>query len=133
MRIDYDHDEETAIRGLLVGHSVAVDGDALVLDNGTRLVIHPNEGCGGCNSGWYKLESLGGCENAITAVHFEEYGERESDEDNDAETPEHFRIFVYAEGIKSGVELLHVSGDEGNGYYGRGYSIEVTYPSQQEA
>lgn len=117
----YDYDEEEHIRQILVGHSVSVVDDTLVLDNGTRLVVHPNEGCDGCNSGWYSLESLNSCDNVITQVHFDE--SIESNED----APEHFRVFVLAEGVASGVELLHVSGDEGNGYYGRGYSLEVIH------
>ena len=123
----YDHDEEQAIERLLIGHSVTVDGDALVLDDGTRLNVRPNEGCGGCDSGWYQIEALNGCENAITAVHFDE------SDDGEGENPRHFRIFVLAEGIPTKTELLHVAGDDGNGYYGTGYMIDVARAEEGSA
>ena len=40
----------------------------LVLDNGTILEVRGNEGCGGCENGWYYLTTINKCDNAITNV-----------------------------------------------------------------
>lgn len=109
---DYSTSEDFA--KLLVGHRVTSDGDyTLTLDNGTRLIIEPNEGCGGCSAGWYDVDFLNGTDNAITSVEIE-YG----DEDTDV-----FTLFVYADSIRT--ELFQVTGDVGNGYYGSGFKIRV--------
>lgn len=103
---------------LLVGHSVQkVDDDTLLLDNGVRLRVVGNEGCGGCSSGWYELSELNGSENVITRVT-----QDETRDDKEYETT--YRVFVYAENKK--ITLASVKGDDGNGYYGTGFSIEVS-------
>ena len=93
-----------------------VDDTTLKLDNGKVLEILANEGCGGCSAGWYSVTELNGCDNAITNVEFDketldQYGEMS------------YKIFVYAENEK--IKLVQVDGDDGNGYYGTGYSITV--------
>ena len=40
----------------------------LTLDNGTQLIAVGNEGCGGCGNGWFYLDELNACDNAITNV-----------------------------------------------------------------
>lgn len=87
------------------------------LDDGTVLKIVANEGCGGCNNGWYSLEELNKCDNAITDVELV-YDKRNSDEV--------IQIFVIAEDKR--IKIIDVQGDEGNGYYGRGFTIYVEKP-----
>lgn len=111
--------EEKEIAELLFGRKVKkVGDDTLELDNGLVLEIIPNEGCGGCSSGWYSLKELNGCDNAITNVEFicdadvvDKYDETS------------YKIFVLAEDKR--IKLLQVDGDDGNGYYGSGYEIIV--------
>ena len=111
-------DDEKEIKDLLMFRKVVkVKDDVLFLDNGTELHILPNEGWGGCGAGWYGITDLNNCDNVITNVEFEceslgNYGEEFS-----------YKIFVYAENKK--LKILQVDGDDGNGYYGTGYSIVV--------
>lgn len=118
--------DEKDISDMLIGHKVVgVDGgDTLVLDNGTKLLVEPNEGCGGCESGWYDIEHIASCNNAITNVEFDCY-----DEVAKWDCYTHYKIFVIADGIRT--ELLDVYGTDGNGYYGTGYSIDVYVPDEQ--
>ena len=59
--------DEEQIRETLLGRTVTrVSDDTLLLDNGTTLRIVPNEGCGGCNSGWYDIVALNDCPVIIT-------------------------------------------------------------------
>jgi hypothetical protein len=83
----------------------------LVLDNGVVLVAQGNEGCGGCERGWYYLSALNTCDNAITNVEFVESGDEEV-----------FSIFVYS--ADNRINLLTYEGYD-NGYYGVGYTIHV--------
>lgn len=111
---------EREAHDLLFGHSVdKIQGDALILDDGTKLTIIPNEGCGGCPSGHYELEALNECPNMITNVKIEA-------EDGDESTDTIYTLFVVAE--DNWQSLAVVSGNDGNGYYGTGFTIEVTRP-----
>lgn len=40
----YSYRDEIEIAELLIGRTVKVDGDTLVLDNGVKLQVLPNEG-----------------------------------------------------------------------------------------
>ena len=120
------YDEEQAISELLMYRKIVkVEGDTLYLDNGIELQVLPNEGCDGCGNGWYGIEELNGCDNAITNVEFE--CERINP---DAKWSEEYsyKIFVYAENKK--IKIVQVDGDDGNGYYGTGYSILVKFPEK---
>lgn len=109
-----EHGDHEEIRGLLIGRTVRkLSGETLVLDNGIALDVVPNSGCGGCTSGYYELDELNEAPNAIMSVEFE-------GDDYDSA----FSIFVYSEYSK--VKLVGVSGDAGNGYYGSGYTIQVS-------
>lgn len=113
---ELEYTETDKIKALLLGRKVEhVKDNMMVLDNGVVLKIRPNEGCGGCNSGWYDLDTLNRVDNAITDVRFEFH---ETDEYGGGV----YEIFVYAENEQL---LMKVSGDDGNGYYGSGYRIEV--------
>lgn len=127
-KYDYvlDETDEKEIARLLIGRSV-VEADSelgyMVLDDGTRLRVVGNKGCGGCCSGWYEVKGIAEVRNAITSVDTDvrivpdTYGEDKV-----------YRIYVVADGIRT--ELLNVSGSDGNGYYGTGYEIYVTLPKE---
>ena len=83
----------------------------LTLDNGTILEVYGNEGCGGCENGWYYLTALNKCDNAITNVEVVE---------NECETV--FSIFVYTDDTR--INLLTYEGED-NGYYGVGYYLQA--------
>lgn len=115
-------DETRRLKELFVGRSVRrVDRDILQLDDETRLRVVPNRGCGGCSAGNYSLVELGECENIITNV------EVSRETISDPEFPEkgsyRYRLFVYAENRR--VNLATFEGDDGNGYYGTGFWLEI--------
>jgi hypothetical protein len=93
----------------------------LTLDDGTKLIVEGNEGCGGCSNGWFYLDELNGCDNAITDV------ECVCEESEYCDTVYH--IFVFAEGKK--INCLQYSGHD-NGYYGVGYDLFVMFDSTSE-
>ena len=115
------HSEEKQITELLLGRRI-VEVDLkkgnLTLDDGTLLIIEPNEGCGGCNSGWYFLSDLQRVDNAITRVDFDCRGGADG-------SSAAYKIFVYADNEQ--VNLLTVEGDDDNGYYGTGYSLSLIH------
>lgn len=121
------YDNEAEIKELLMYRKIIkVDEDTLYLDNGVELKVLPNEGCGGCSNGWYGIEELNGCDNAITNVEFE----RERVNPDDVWSEEYsYKIFVYAEDTK--IKIVQVDGNDGNGYYGTGYSIRVKMPDSK--
>lgn len=121
------YDEHEKIKELLMYRKIVkVDKDTLYLDNGVELQILPNEGCGGCSNGWYGIEELNGCDNAITNVEFECDKINPDDEWSEEYS---YKIFVYAEDRK--IKIVQVDGDDGNGYYGTGYSIRVKMPDSK--
>jgi hypothetical protein len=120
-----DESDESEIRALLLGRTVTkVDGDSLLLDDGTTMTIHPNEGCGGCSAGWYNLTELNECPvNAIMAVEFNN-GESPGEDFGWGATEQYsYRVFVLAADRR--IKLWQVDGDDGNGCYGTGYWIEI--------
>jgi hypothetical protein len=116
------------LRALLVGHSIAkVADDRLELDDGTILTIIPNEGGCSCGAGDYELTELNGCENVVTDVRTETEEIPDPAYPGDDETGMTvYRIYVFA--VEERVNLMAVTGDDGNGYYGTGYEIQVTRP-----
>lgn len=124
--IEYTHsdniDFQSKVEQLLLYHRI-VDvkriGDQvaqLLLDNDVVITAEGNYGCGGCNNGWYYLEELNKCDNAITKVECV----------NDGET---YNIFVFADNQK--INCLQYEGYD-NGYYGTGYSLFVQKPDLKE-
>ena len=117
-------DEELNIKELLMFRKVInVDNHVMTLDNGTKVEVVPNEGCGGCASGGYYLDELNECDAVITSVRLD------TEDAKDGEDAHIYKIFVLAANEKDEQLLLSVSGDDGNGYYGTGYHLEVTVKS----
>lgn len=87
----------------------------MILDDGTVLRIIANEGCGGCYNGWYYLNELNKCDNIITNVELV-YDQKNYDD-------EVIQIFVLAEDKR--IKIIDVDSNEGNGYYGRGFTIYI--------
>lgn len=115
-----DGEDLEELSRLFVGRRiVSADVESLTLDDGTVLDIRANEGCGGCWSGWYELERLSSFDNVITGVRLDF-----ADGDDHEEV---VALFVYAEGASK--EVVTVSGNEGSGYYGRGFRILASRPS----
>ena len=109
---------EIYLKDLLIGHSIVkVNENTLELDNGTQLEFIGNDGCC-CGAGEYDITELNECKNVITNVEFED--EANNSGWGDAHS---YKIFVYAENKK--IKLLQCDGDDGNGYYGTGYHINI--------
>jgi hypothetical protein len=119
-----DHED---ISALLMGRTVTkVADDRLLLDDGAVLVLAGNEGGCSCGAGDYELTELNGVDNVITNVEFVD----DPDGDDHPNGAGAYQIFVFADNTK--VNLARFEGSDGNGYYGTGYSITVTWPAQQE-
>ena len=80
------------------------------MDNGTILIAEGNEGCDGCDNGWYYLTHLSGCDNAIMNVELVTNGIEE------------YSLYVMTEDKR--LNILTYEGDD-NGYYGVGFYITV--------
>lgn len=137
-----DQDSRDEIERLLLGHKVTkVDGEHLVLDNGTVIKAIGHEGGCACSAGDYLLSALNGVDNVITRVEFDYHPAGDFEDSWDYEKHEskptaaqkcdpsqdeytgHYRIFVYADNEK--INLMQFDGSDGNGYYGTGYEILV--------
>jgi hypothetical protein len=122
-----DPNFEAEMKSLLVGRKIVevnrIGGQeaALVLDDGTELVAVGNEGCGGCGNGWYYLDELNGCDNAVTNVECCIESGKYSDDV--------YHLFVFADNEK--INCLQFSGSD-NGYYGTGYDLYVRKPNAME-
>lgn len=119
-KIRYYHNNKLDIEAVLLGRKIVnVSNGEATLDNGRKLRFRGHEGGCSCGAGDYDLTSLNAVDNIITKVEF-------LDEPRGDYTPEGlgtYRIFVYAENKK--INLATFTGNDGNGYYGTGYSIEV--------
>ena len=107
----------------------------LTLDDGTQVLVRPNIGGCSCGAGDYELTHLASVDNVITSVRLvdESTGDDKSrdggryDENGEYITGA-YRIFVVADAVE--VNILTVEGDDGNGYYGTGYSLIVQLPEK---
>lgn len=124
------HWEEDKLREVLVGRKI-VDAElkeegwnpegVLTLDDGTKLVLEGNEGGCACSSGDYFLKSVAKVDNIITNVTIredpaEDYGDGEGV----------YEIYVIADNEQ--INVARFEGDDGNGYYGTGFSVRVIPP-----
>lgn len=114
---------------LLRGRYVtSIDDGTITLDDGTELYIHGNDGCGGCESGWYWLEQVykqGSRRARIMSAHVACDIDEEND-DEGAVDPHVYTIFVMVDGNPTQLPLATVRGDDGNGYYGTGFTLTAT-------
>lgn len=120
------------LRALLVGKSVVsaeradLDGYSyyptevgiLTLSDGTKLTVGGNVGGCSCGAGDYDLTVLNRVDNIITNVQVIEPPERSYGERSGA-----YQIFVFAD--NEVINLATFEGDDGNGYYGTGFWVEV--------
>lgn len=108
-----DHEDEARLNDAFVGRKVIeVTGDTFILDDGSKLTVEPNEGCGGCGEGWYEISSIASFDHVITGVKVEVEGNEEV-----------ISLIFYSVGIQG--KGLEVTGHD-NGYYGTGFSVRVS-------
>lgn len=116
---DYEFDKkmkETLLYRKIVKAETINDQTAiLTLDNGVQIITEGNEGCGGCGNGWFYLDVLNTCDNAITNV------ECVCNEEGGCDDYV-YQIFVFTTDDK--IECVRYSGYD-NGYYGTGFSVFV--------
>lgn len=119
---EVNHDNRQALRDLFIGRRVvAVHDNNITLDDDHVVTVEPNDGCGGCTNGRYTLERLAAVDNIITNIRVLKTPLNVPD---DGFTTEYrYQLFVFAGAVE--MELLSVAGDDGNGYYGTGYWLEV--------
>lgn len=113
------YNDKQGLKELFIGKQIVetrAEEGILILSDGKELSIKPNSGCWGCISGNFSLSELNEVNNVITNV-------KTVKTDKDGTT---YQLFLYVEGVKKKEKLFAVTGSEGNGYYGTGYTIEVT-------
>lgn len=95
----------------------------LTLDDGTVLILAGNDGCGGCDSGWYYLTRLfqRGTPNARIMSAEVETQQIAYNEHGDTR----YTLFVIVDDER--LPLAEFEGDDGNGFYNTGFSITVTH------
>lgn len=114
------YSEKNEINSLFVGRSiVSADKDTaiLTLDNGVKVKIVPNEG-GCCASGDYFLTNIEKFENVITSAKVKIVENSKTDKKT-------YKLSVYGVGVKNHQTVATITGDDGNGYYGTGFVLEV--------
>lgn len=121
--LDYSSSNKEFTQALAGQTIVAVEHDGgravLQCENGTIVEITANDGCY-CGSGAYRIDRVqlvGGVIMSVTSS--------EEDSDIDKYT---YRIFVYTDKVPNGREIVSLSGSDGNGYYGTGYTFDVYRP-----
>lgn len=150
--IDVEVDGVDGVKELFVGQKItkvekenitltvwgSVDVGIMTLSNGVRIIAKPNEGCGGCDSGWYFLENINAIDHIITDVEITYKDKKETDEaygeekkyvpiektDWDYYYDTTYFLKIYSEGVFVG-NALEVVGSDGNGYYGTAFELIV--------
>lgn len=122
--------EREKLQELFAGRSIQfVDKEKgnITLSDGTVLRLEANQGCGGCTSGWYEIEKLSTVDHIITSVRVTEttFMARLKDWKGKfyREERQRYTLFVFA-GDKR-LNAATVVGDDGNGYYGTGFTVRV--------
>lgn len=120
--LNQDSDDGLYTQLLRGRYVTSIDDGTITLDDGTELYIHGNEGCGGCESGWYWLEKVykQGSRQARIMSAYVAYGE------DDEDAPSVYTLFVMVDGNPTQLPLATVRGDNGNGYYGTGFTLTAT-------
>lgn len=114
------YSEKSEINSLFVGRSIVSadqESGTLVLDNGVKVKVVPNEGsC--CESGDYFLTNMEKFENVITSAKVKIIEDSKSEKKT-------YKLSVYGAGVKNHKAVAIVTGDDGSGYYGTGFVLEV--------
>lgn len=97
----------------------------LTLDDGTVVLVAPNEGGCACSAGDYWLAGLATCDNVITSVRLA----LESEDDGSYEPDQSYRIYVIVDATE--INVVQIDGNDGNGYYGTGYELIVMLPEME--
>ena len=119
-RVYYDDDDLSPV---LAGRYVTkVDGETLILDDGTVLEFEGNEGCI-CGSGTYDLTELFQRGTPTARIMSADVTTRLTDED-DEYSDVIYTLFVIVDDER--LPLAEFEGNDGNGYYGSGFNITVT-------
>lgn len=120
--LNQDSDDGLYTQLLRGRYVTSIDDGTITLDDGTELYIHGNKGCGGCESGWYWLENVykQGSRQARIMSAYVAYGE------DDEDAPSVYTLFVMVDGNPTQLPLATVRGDNGNGYYGTGFTLTAT-------
>lgn len=123
--LDQNSDDGLYTQLLRGRYVTSVEGSIIALDDGTELHIYGNEGCGGCSSGWYWLEETfkQGTRKARIMSAYVAYGE---DRTEDEPARSVYTIFVMVDGNPHQLPLATIRGDDGNGYYGTGFTLTAT-------
>ena len=123
--LDQNSDDGLYTQILRGRYVTSIDGSIITLDDGTELHIYGNEGCDGCSSGWYWLEETfkRGTRKARIMSAYVAYSEDKS-EDEPARSV--YTIFVMVDGNPHQLPLVTIRGDDGNGYYGTGFTLTAT-------
>lgn len=122
--LDQNSDDGLYTQILRGRYVTSIDGSTITLDDGTELHIQGNAGCGGCSSGWYWLEETFKRGNRKARI-MSAYVACDED-DTDEEAPSVYTIFVMVDGNPHQLPLATVRGDDGNGYYGTGFTLTAT-------
>lgn len=93
----------------------------MTLDDGTVLYVIPNQGGCLCGAGDYFLDELRSTDNIITSARLDETND--GSYGGDAYT---WELFVFTDNEQ--INAMTISGDDGNGYYGSGFRIQVVKP-----
>jgi hypothetical protein len=122
----HDIDDFTPI---LAGRYVtSIVDDTMILDDGTRLEFEGNYGCC-CGSGDYDITSMfqrGTPTARIMSAEVEAYDVDPYSEYSDTV----YTLFVIVEDER--LPLVECQGNDGNGYYGSGFTVTVTVPEQEK-
>jgi hypothetical protein len=140
-----NHDDDEEISALLVGRRIVqaelgsfarpegaggrVRRDEaqgrLTLDDGTVVLVAPNDGGCSCGAGDYALTMLASWDNVITSVRVAVETDR-LEGDLLGEPDQTYVIYVVADAGE--INAVQISGNDGNGYYGTGFELIVLRP-----
>lgn len=123
--LDQNSDDGLYTQILRGRYVTSIDDGIITLDNGTELHIQGNYGCGSCESGWYWLKETfkRGTRKARIMSAYVAYGEDKSEDEPSRSV---YTIFVMVDGNPSQLPLATIRGDDGNGYYGTGFTLTAT-------
>jgi hypothetical protein len=122
----YDSDDFTPI---LAGRYVtSIVDDTMILDDGTRLEFEGNYGCC-CGSGDYDITSMFKRGTPTARIMSAEVESHDVDDTEYSDTV--YTLFVIVEDER--LPLVECQGNDGNGYYGSGFTARVTVSNREAA